>query len=353
MSEESEVTNWYERVPKKFKQEEFTYPAYEKLKIKLPFHAIVVGMTGSGKTNAVIELFDKIGAFTKVILLTKMVEEELYQAFIHSLREVEKKTGEKVLDVYNEVTQLPKVTTFPDKPKEATLLIVDDMMTEKESDLKTVVEYWTMGRKKQVSCIFISQSYYATPPNIRKNSKIVILTMIQGERDLQMILSESKGIVTEDQLKAMYEQATKGGFPNFFLIDKSNPDEAYKFRRNFRPLSVPAKLDIEATSKPGKGTKKKRGRVTIQNQTPGSFNPAQLRELTEREARANQITTKRPPPSMMQLETDPDLRVHMALDEPDLRVWMDTGGRLKKKRKVTKGRGLNKDIMALIRSMKG
>lgn len=231
-------SNHYERLQKKFREEERTYDNFKKVQIKLPFRMIVIGASGSGKTNAVIDLVEKINAFNKIMLFTKDIEEPLYAQFIDDMRQAEKDTKLEILTVGTKIEDLPKLDTV--NKKDNNLLIVDDMVTEKHKALAGVVDYWIRGRKKNVSCIYLSQSYYEIPNLIRKNSNYIILSKISTNRDLHMILKEFQLGVTDEEMERLYLEATKNGFPNYFLIDitanASDKDENFRFRRNFTPL---------------------------------------------------------------------------------------------------------------------
>lgn len=231
-----ELKNYYSTVQKKFKDEEIHYPNESKLKIKLPFQMVIVGGTGSGKTNAALNIFGEINAFDKVMLFAKNLEETLYADWIDKLRKVEKDTGASILTVSTKIEDLPSVDTI--NKKNNTLFICDDMVSEKSKLLARVAEYWTRGRKKNVSCMFLSQSYFEIPMIIRQNSSYFIFTKIATDGDLHRILRDHKLGVTEDEIDRLYHEATKGGFPNFFLIDhKDTGDNSTRFRRNFKPMT--------------------------------------------------------------------------------------------------------------------
>lgn len=54
-----------------------------------------------------------------------------------------------------------------------------------------------------------------------------------------MILKDFRLGVSEDQIMDLYTEATKNGFPDFFMVDTdTNIDPQYRFRKNFEPLIV-------------------------------------------------------------------------------------------------------------------
>lgn len=289
---DDEVENLYEAVPKKFKAEERHYDAEEKLKIKIPFQMCVTGSTGSGKTNALLQLVKKMNCFDHVMLWAKDTEESLYATFIHQLREAEKKSGESILTVSNNISDLPSVDSV--NKEHNTLLIIDDMITEKSKELKRVDEYYIRGRKKNVSVAFLSQSYFDIPLILRKQSSYFIFTKIGGERDLTTILKDFRLGLDDSQIMKMYEEATTGGFPNFFMIDLKTNDKSLRFRRNYKGLEAPAADQKEGKAEDpsktsagrpggrGKGQKERAsGPATSKPELTNDQNPKKRRPLTK------------------------------------------------------------------------
>lgn len=61
-----QFVNLYKYTPKKFKAEPITYAEQDKLRISLPSMFLVVGSTGAGKTNWVLNFLEHTRCFTKV-----------------------------------------------------------------------------------------------------------------------------------------------------------------------------------------------------------------------------------------------------------------------------------------------
>jgi hypothetical protein len=253
--------NRYKLLRKKYQQQEIKYDNYNKVHIKLTFRMCVVGSTGSGKTNAVIDIIDEIDAFTKILLFTKVLQEPIYANFIDDIHEAEKETGKQILTVGDNLENLPKVESNSDK--DSTLLIIDDMLEEKSTTLAKALPYWTRGRKFGCSAVYLSQSYFKIPLDIRKNSQYFIFTKIGTERDLRLILKDHELGVTDEQIEELYRKAVKDGFPNYFLIDKEvNIGDRYMFRKNLTPLAIPpphtvSKVKGVPSSQKGIGGKKR------------------------------------------------------------------------------------------------
>ena len=95
-----------------------------------------------------------------------------------------------------------------------------------------------MCRKKNVSIIYISQSYYRTPKFIRINANELILLKVSGEKDLRMILGEGAMGLDKDQLQNMYNDITKDKFNSLIIDMNASPEERYV--KNFMEI-----IDVE------------------------------------------------------------------------------------------------------------
>ena len=234
------LNNFYAMLPSRYQAEEVKYDSFPTVQIKLPCNMVVVGGTGSGKTNFVMNFIAETNAFTRYYLFAKNLEEPFYKYLIDHFRQMETKTKTKLLVVSNSLDDLPAVDTLD--PKEVNLFICDDMVSEKSRDLAKVACYWTRGRKQTCTSLFLTQEYYKTPTIIRNNSRIVVVTKIERKRNLEFILKEFSLGVDDKQIMQLYNQATAGGFPNVFLLDPDNLNPNLKFRRNF--VGIPVKSEV-------------------------------------------------------------------------------------------------------------
>ena len=74
--------------------------------------------------------------------------------------------------------------------KRKILIVFDDMIVDMFSNKKLNsigTELFIRGRKLNISLVFIIQSYFAVPKNIRLNSSHYFITKISNKRELQKI----------------------------------------------------------------------------------------------------------------------------------------------------------------------
>ena len=121
---------------------------------------------------------------------------------------------------------LPKLHLF-DKEKNH-ILIIDDLVTDKEQD--NISNYFIMGRKKNVSVLYLSQKFYLIPKIIRDNSTLLVLLKIDNEKDKKKILNEFSHDLPIKTFLNAFNYATEDKL-DAFIIDKESNDE-WKYRRN-------------------------------------------------------------------------------------------------------------------------
>ena len=68
------------------------------------------------------------------------------------------------------------------------LVVWDDLVLSK--NLSMVEQYYIRARKLNVSCNFISQSFFRIPKIIRNNCNYMIILKLSGQREVNLILSE-------------------------------------------------------------------------------------------------------------------------------------------------------------------
>jgi ABC-type dipeptide/oligopeptide/nickel transport system ATPase component len=223
----NEVINFYTKI-KKDDDVIDKNPNYEQHKIKLNSRIAVVGSSGSGKTNTVINLIKKFsGTFFQIIICTKDSDEPLYNL----LRE---KMSEEELTIFE--GEIPDMSDY-DK-EQPRLIIFDDLVLEGKKTQAKIAEWFIRSRKKSFTCCYISQSYFGIPSIIRKNINYLILKKISSIRDLNMIMKDYSLDLTKHQLLSMYKYATKSGICDFLMVDIDADDEN-RFRHNWLQILDP------------------------------------------------------------------------------------------------------------------
>lgn len=195
----NEIVNFYEVIPKKY-LDDVENPNFNLHHIEIPFRMSVVAPSGSGKTNFVINLIRVFsqgkGTFTDITIVTRNKDEPLYNWLASQSDNIKIMEG---------MQNNPKLDDYDKKYNH--LLIWDDLVLSKNLD--PVCEYYLRARKKNVSLMFLSQSYVDIPKMIRKNSTYLVLFDLGGsKREQDFIMREWAGDLDKDELRAIYEDAT-------------------------------------------------------------------------------------------------------------------------------------------------
>lgn len=222
------IKNFYTSKEVKAHVKKYDNPNYTKLYIAHPFRMLIVGSSGSGKTNIALEILRRMSdTFDRVILCVKTADEPLYQYLQSRLKDL--------LIIYEGgKVPTPKEVQEMCSPKEQILLIFDDLVNERKQD--NIVEWYIRGRKicKGVSMMYLTQSYFKTPKTIRLQCNVIILKKVANMRDVRLLCSDYDIGKSKEQLTKMYEQCIQGGITSFLTIRlDEDSDSPYKFTRNF------------------------------------------------------------------------------------------------------------------------
>jgi hypothetical protein len=221
MDKKNQVTNIYKKIPKNLIPKNHN-PCFQNHKIKIPFRMLVVGASGAGKTNVASEIMRRMNeTFNDITIITKNSDEPIYNYLRTKMTPDE-------LKILEGIESVPDLESFD--PEEQHLVIFDDLVLEKNQN--KIVEYFVRGRKRGISMMYLTQSYYKTPRPIRLNINYLILKKLASKRDLNTILSEVNIGLKKEDLLNIYKYCIDGDFTNFMMIDIDAPAEE-KFRKNF------------------------------------------------------------------------------------------------------------------------
>ncbi len=214
-----EIINYY----KYTKKEKTHNPHYRDHLIKVPFRMLCVAASGGGKTLFFCELLHRMSdTFEEVIVCTKCRDEPLYNL-------VSDRCKGQVTFYENEVPDLDEFK----KEKKQRLICFDDLILSRNLQAR-IGEYYIRSRKFNISCIYLSQSYYAIPKIIRQQANYIVLKKIGSIKDLKMIIREFSLDMSLDDLVALYEHVVGAGVLQFLMIDLE--DSKYKYRASFTPI---------------------------------------------------------------------------------------------------------------------
>ena len=152
----------------------------------------MIGGSGSGKTNALLKLINNQADIDRIHSYAKDPYEAKYQFLINKRESTELKhfiDPKAVIEYSNDMQDVYKNIKEYNANKERKILIVfDDMIADmiNNKQLNSVVtDLFIRGRKLNISLVFITQSYFKAPKNIRVNSTHFSIMKIPNKRELE------------------------------------------------------------------------------------------------------------------------------------------------------------------------
>ena len=127
------------------------------------FRMLICGPSGCGKTNVLMHMLYNLLYYDKIYLFSKNIEQPKYQQLLERFEPISEEVGYDVIEESNSDV-IPLEILDSDNQK---IVIFDDYACERNQ--KPIVEYFIGGRHKNCSVIYLSQSYYLTPKDIRIN----------------------------------------------------------------------------------------------------------------------------------------------------------------------------------------
>ena len=220
------IQDWY-KLTKQGKGTQKLDANFKKHLILPASHVLCIGGTGSGKTTALLDFIRRSeGKFYRIIIYSgSTTEEPLYQLLKEKIPEVE---------LYNNIEELPELTSFDDEDKKQEKLIVfDDFITLKPKEMKKIIQYFVAARKYGFSCWAMCQNYTSCHKPIVRNINIFIIFKINDTVSLKNImknhiLDDDK---SPDEIKNMYSISTAKPL-SFFMIDLKS-EKTKRYRCNF------------------------------------------------------------------------------------------------------------------------
>ena len=171
---------------------------------------MIIGGSGSGKTNVFFNLIKEQGDIDKIYLYAKELSEPKNEFLIKKHEDVGKKhlNDEKHLLCSNTMDYVYENTDdYNPNRKRRILFVFDDIIVDIISNkkLQTVVkEFFIRCRELNISFVFITQSYFSVLKDVRLNSTRYLIMKINNRRKLQDIAIDHSA--DKDFMNKMYKR---------------------------------------------------------------------------------------------------------------------------------------------------
>ena len=182
----------------------------------IQYRSLIMGGSGSGKTNALLNLIKEQDDIDEIYLYGKDLSEPKYEFLIKKRENVGInhfndpnafiECSNRTDDVYQNIDD------YNPSRKRKILIVFDDMIADIMSNKKfqaIIKELFIRSRKVNISLVFITQSYFSVPKDVRLNSTHYLIMKINNKRELQNIaINHSADIDYKDFVK-IYRECTK------------------------------------------------------------------------------------------------------------------------------------------------
>ena len=204
-----------------------------------PYRILIIGGSGSGKTNTLLHLINKQKNIDKIYLYAKDLSELKYECLIKNRETAginylnDSKAFIECSNTMNDV--YANIDNYNPKRKRKILIVFGDMIADIMTSKKfqsIIKELFIRCRKINTSLVFVTQSFVSVPNDVRLNSTHYLIVKINNKRELQnTAINHSANIDYKDFIK-IYREFTKEPY-NFLTIDTTLPSiNTLRFRKN-------------------------------------------------------------------------------------------------------------------------
>ena len=224
----TDIINFYDHLPKHLKSETKVDKNFKQHYILPNSMICLIGGSGSGKTNAILNWLSKCpDKFYQIIIFNaNSTDEPLYNLLKEKIPEIEN---------YSDIDELPDLKSFEQDKKHEKLLIVDDFINLPSKSMKKILDYLIAGRKSGFTVMCQSQNYTSIPKVILRNIHYFILFRLNDNISINNIIrNHNLENIDKNVFKKLYLDATAEPL-NFFMVDLRGKKET-RLRKNFTQM---------------------------------------------------------------------------------------------------------------------
>ena len=203
------------------------------------YRILIMGGSGSGKTNALPNLINQQRDIDKIYLYAKDLNQSKYEHLTKNRENAgikhlnDSKAFIECSNTMNDVCA--NIDNYNLKRKRKILIVFDNMIADIMTNKKfqsIINELFIRCRKINISLVFITQSYFSVPKDVRLNLTHYLIMKINNKRELQNIaINHSADIDYNDFIK-IYRKCTKEPY-NLLTLDTTLPStNPLRFKKN-------------------------------------------------------------------------------------------------------------------------
>ena len=179
------------------------------------FRLLIIGLSGSGKTNTLLHLINNLHPIDKIYLYAKDLAELKYEYLINRREQagIKKLNDPHAFIEYSDNMNdaYANISNYNKKRESKVLIVFDDMIADIEFNKnfkKINKELFYRVTKMNISIVFITQCYFRAFKDARLNSTHYILMKIGNKKELRSIAEEKSGNINYKDFLKMYNYCT-------------------------------------------------------------------------------------------------------------------------------------------------
>ena len=173
-----------------------------------PYRILIIGGSGSGKTNALINLINEQNDIDKIYLYARDLSEPKYEYLIKKREDAGIKhvnNSNAFIECSNMMDDVyENINDYNLSRKRKILIAIDDMIADimKNKKFKAIInELFIRCRKLNILLVFITQSCFPIPKDVRLNSTHYLIMKINNRRELRNIVTDHSADIDYQDFK--------------------------------------------------------------------------------------------------------------------------------------------------------
>ena len=199
-----------------------------------PYRILIIDGSGSGKINALFNLINKQDDIDKIYLYAKDLSEPKYRFLIKKRKDV----GIKYCNDPNAFVY-QNIDDYNPNRKRKILIVFEDMIADimtNKTFQAIIKESFIRYGKLNISLVFITQSYFSVPKDVRLNSTHYLIMKINNRKELKNIAINICADIDYNDFVRIYRECTRKPY-SFLTIDIILPaSDPLGFRKKFAPF---------------------------------------------------------------------------------------------------------------------
>ena len=203
-----------------------------------PYRILIIGGSGSGKTNTLLNLINEQKDIDKIYLYAKDLSEPKYEYLIKNRENAgikhlnDSKAFIEYSNTMNDVYE--NIDNYNPNKKRKVLIVFDDMIADimtNERFQSIMEDLFIRCRKSNISLVFITKSYFSVPKVVRLNLTHYSIMKLNNRRELQNIAFNHFADIDFKDFMNIYKECIKEPYSLLTIDDTFSSSNPLRFRK--------------------------------------------------------------------------------------------------------------------------